>query len=197
MRSHSTDDDLMDEMWQQWAVVAKSVGGILTADECERIIHETAEIDFGRARVLRAGKDTVTKTRTNDRAIFPRNAEHQWLYDRIRAVAESVNEELWRFEITGIDEIDILRYRLGRQFKWHYDTHRSFRRKITCVVNLSDPSTYWKGGLEIRCTHLEKKFRRNQGAATFFPSYIQHCARPPWLGTRWSLVAWLTGPEWR
>ena len=184
-------------VWQQRAVGAKSVPGVLSRAECDALIARAGESGLSRAKVLRSGESLVSAGRTNERAALPRTPDVEWLYDRIMSATQEVNRELWRFEITGIDAIEVLRYRPGQKFDWHFDTHGTLRRKITCVINLSDPASYWRGGLVLRAAHLEKKRSREQGAATLFPSYIQHRARPPLWGTRWSLVAWLTGPQWR
>jgi PKHD-type hydroxylase len=186
-----------NENWGQRAVAGKSVAGLLSRIECEELIRQAGEIGLARAKVVQHGDVVVSKLRTHDNTVLPLEPQRQWLHDRILFAAREVNQDLWRFDIESIDAFEILRYRPGQQFKWHFDTHSRFRRKITCVVNLSDPASYWRGGLVLRGAHLEKKVAREQGSATLFPSYVEHRARSPWLGTRWSLVAWLNGPEFR
>ena len=38
---------------------------------------------------------------------------------------------------------------------------------------------------------------RKQGTAIAFPSYVLHGVKPVTTGTRYSLVAWITGPEFK
>src|SRR5512145_862373 len=111
------------------------------------------------------------------------------------AVGEKVNAEHWRFALTGIETMQVLRYRPMQRFKWHYDVAPGVGRKITCIVSLAPPESYWRGKLELMAGHQDYPLAPLQGSATLFPSYIVHRATAPWWGERWSLVAWLTGPD--
>jgi predicted 2-oxoglutarate/Fe(II)-dependent dioxygenase YbiX len=115
----------------------------------------------------------------------------------MKEITESINAEQWRFDIQGIQQLQILRYRPFQRFKWHYDTYTGSDRKLTAVVNLSAPHEYIGGGLQVKADIENVRFMREQGAGCWFPSYLEHRARAPIWGTRWVLVAWFTGPAWR
>ena len=71
------------------------------------------------------------------------------------------------------------------------------KRKLTVVVQLSDPADYAGGALELwpdSATHTAPALR---GTATIFPSFMLHRVTPVTEGTRWSLTLWAHGPSFR
>ena len=122
---------------------------------------------------------------------------YKWLYSIVNELTMAVNAEHYRFDITGVQQLQILKYNPLQQFWWHYDTFTGSDRKMTMVVNLSEPTEYLGGGLQVKADLVNGRFISEQGAGTWFPSYIEHRARAPIWGTRWVLVAWFTGPAWR
>ncbi len=153
-----------------------------------------------RAPVLaKDGTRVKSRTRTCSSCWIPRSQHHLWIYNYLAAVVEQVNREHYRFDVTDMQQLQILRYRPLQKFDWHFDTYTSEApvRKLTAVVNLSDPSEYLGGGLQVKADMEGANFIREQGAGCLFPSHIEHRARAPIWGTRWALVAWITGPAWR
>lgn len=92
-------------------------------------------------------------------------------------------------------------------FDWHMDTffaeHNRRRdycmhRKLTMILQLSDPNSYEGGALEIKANPPpDAEEIRRQGAMIVFPSFTQHRLTPVTRGVRHSLVAWMEGPYWR
>jgi PKHD-type hydroxylase len=186
----------MNEVWQQRALHAKAACGLLTPEECEIVKGDALALGMTRAKVHTREGSQANPIRTNEMARLPRTPEREWLYERLMTKGREINANYWRFALTGIDEIQVLRYKPMQQFKWHFDVAPGMDRKVTCVVALSSPRSYWRGGLEIR-GRLEGKSESPQlGAATWFPTYLHHRGRAPWWGERWALVTWLTGPAW-
>jgi PKHD-type hydroxylase len=181
-----------DEAWTQDTLIARTLPGVLTPDECETVKQAALSIGLRRSTVTKGKGTKVSSKRSSDQVVLPRSSETEWLYERIGTVAAKVNAEHWRFALTGMASLQALRYRPMQRFRWHYDA--SFDRKLTCVVNLAAPETYWRGKLEVNGGHQDRALSRLQGSATFFPTYLLHRARAPWWGERWSLVAWFTGP---
>jgi PKHD-type hydroxylase len=75
-----------------------------------------------------------------------------------------------------------------------------FHRKLTCVIQLTDPTTYEGGDFEmydLSQNAPDKEEIRQQGTAIFLPSFISHAALPVTEGTRHSLAVWMEGPKWR
>jgi len=186
----------MDVVWEQYALLAKSTCNVLSSAECDAVKKDALSVGLSRAMVIKGKRIRPSRNRNSDQAVLLRTPEREWLYQRILSLTEAVNSECWRFAVTDIENMHVLRYRPTQRFKWHYDTYPGARRKLTCVINLSAHTSYWRGGLQLKGPHQHKERARMQGAATLFPSFIMHKAAAPWWGERWVLVAWLTGPAW-
>jgi PKHD-type hydroxylase len=73
-----------------------------------------------------------------------------------------------------------------------------YHRKLTAVVQLTDPLTYEGGNLQLFSSfEPDKSDMRAQGTTVFFPSFLDHQAHPVTKGTRYSLACWFDGPKWR
>ena len=70
-------------------------------------------------------------------------------------------------------------------------------RKLSLVVQLSDPEDYEGGDLEIYTGHEPLVVKKKKGMTAFFPSYQLHGVTPVTKGTRYSLVVWVHGPAFR
>jgi hypothetical protein len=171
---------------------------VLTPSQCDMIRNDAEVIGMKRATVLKKnGKTRNSFARTCSSCWVPMSQHYKWLYAIMGELTASINSEYWRFDITGAQQFQILRYNPLQQFWWHLDTFNGSDRKLTAVVNLSAPHEYLGGGLQVKADIDNARFIREQGAGCWFPSYIEHRARAPIWGTRWVLVAWYTGPNWR
>jgi predicted 2-oxoglutarate/Fe(II)-dependent dioxygenase YbiX len=186
----------MSDVWLQRPLHGTSVADFLTAEECETIRNDALAIGLTRATMRSPYGRVKLKMRTNFHVAYPRTPDRDWLYERIFAKGQEVNQEYWRFALTDVEEVQILRYRPGQRIGWHFDTTIGVHRKIACVVTLSSPETHWGGRLELVGKHDNREVADLLGAATWFPTYLRHRATRPWWGERWSFVAWLAGPEW-
>lgn len=180
--------------WKQQAAHARSVAGVLSPAECEAVRQMARGAGLTRSMVYKRG-DRQSSARTSEQAVLRRTPETEWLYERLRTAGEKVNAEHWRFAITGLENMQVLRYRPMQRFRWHLDSLPGSGRKITCVINLADPRSHWRGKLEVMGSHEDRRLGREQGGGTFFPSYLVHRATAPLWGERWSLVTWLNGPD--
>ena len=85
--------------------------------------------------------------------------------------------------------------------RWIFHPHIDFMyggkiRKLTISVQLSDENDY-EGG-DLVCNYGgEMILPRGQGAAIAYPSYALHGVKPVTKGTRYSLVIWITGPQFK
>lgn len=187
--------------FKQKILTAVTVPNVLTRSQCEMIIHDAKMIGMSRAPVLsKDGSRVVSRTRTCDSCWLPKGMQDMafsWVYSYVSAVVNEVNHEHYKFHISDMQNLQVLRYRPGQRFKWHFDTFDGSDRKLTMVINLSRPQEYVLGGLQIDGDWHNVEHGKEQGAATIFPSWMKHRAKAPVLGTRWSLVAWITGARWR
>jgi len=116
------------------------------------------------------------------------------LYREISDALREMNDQLYRFSIWGMDPIQIIKYDTGSFFAEHADLSRGDRahRKISLIVQLSDPADYEGGDLEFG-NQVDLEVPREKGYGCVFPSWCSHAVAPVTRGTRYSLAAWAKG----
>ena len=71
-------------------------------------------------------------------------------------------------------------------------------RKLSVVVQLSDPEDYEGGNLQIMSEDGKSYFvPRQRGTIVVFDSRAQHRVLKVTKGVRKSLVGWVVGPRWK
>lgn len=71
-------------------------------------------------------------------------------------------------------------------------------RKISIVVQLSDPNDYTGGDFQFNEVESpQPELLKQKGSVLVFPSYLQHSVSPVTSGVRRTLVSWFEGPKWR
>ena len=126
-----------------------------------------------------------------------------WVLDRMMRLVAAANRDSFGFELTEFAESpQVARYGAEREghFDWHSDIGAGVlaqKRKLTVVVQLSDPATYEGGTLELRPDAQVRQAPPDRGTAMIFPSFVLHRVTPVTRGTRWSLTLWSHGPAFR
>lgn len=113
----------------------------------------------------------------------------------INAITEE-NELRYGFDLSGTSErLQYTVYTEEEQghYDWHIDAMKPLKRKLSAVVQLSDPSEYEGGELQIQNggIHVVEK---KKGTCVVFPSWMSHRVTPVTKGVRRSLVVWIEGP---
>jgi PKHD-type hydroxylase len=114
-----------------------------------------------------------------------------------------INNDWFGFNITHLPPLQFTEY-TGEdksEYKSHMDTFwltpTERHRKITVILQLSDPDSYEGGDLILE--NVTKKpdaiKLRTQGTFIAFPSFFYHKLTPVTSGTRHSLVGWFEGPK--
>ena len=80
---------------------------------------------------------------------------------------------------------------------WHQDYGFAISRKLSITVQLTDPSEYEGGNLQILTADEPANITRKRGMIALFPSYVLHQVTPVTRGSRQSLVAWVSGPAFK
>ena len=92
-----------------------------------------------------------------------------------------------------INQIDLLKYSPGGQYKVHTDHFTTAIRHLSVIINLND--NYEGGDLVFtdQKKQIVKKFKLGKGSIIFFPSNFMypHSIEPITKGTRYSIVSWL------
>jgi len=172
--------------------------------ECESILERSKSLLFQEATL---GEDSLTAN--NDY----RKSKVTWIYPELFSdvyetlwkLERSANKDWFGFHIDNLEYIQLAQYDgdIQGEYKKHQDVfwvNRTERhRKLSAVIQLSDPSQYEGGNLRFfECSaYPDEQEIRHQGTVIFFPSFIYHQADPVLSGTRHSLAAWFEGPKWR
>jgi PKHD-type hydroxylase len=86
----------------------------------------------------------------------------------------------------------------GGHYDWHADLGPGIsNRKLSVVLQLSDPKDYVGGDLQMNTGGAITTVPKEYGLLCFFPSFVLHRVTPLTSGTRTSLVTWLCGANLR
>ena len=176
-------------------------------EECQKILDQGLKLPVQDAKIGVDGKMVVSETRRSKiRFIQKDDHNFEWLFDALWKMAIQANDEWFGFNITKITYLQLAEYDETYQgeYKRHHDifwmnNDPDYHRKLTCVVQLTDPSVYEGGNLEFyELTEYPKDDEiKMLGTSIFFPSFLPHSASAVTKGTRYSLAAWFDGPKWR
>ena len=148
-----------------------------------------------------------------------------WIGGFLWHYIERANRENFLYDIRNIDgeSIQFTRYEEGQFYGWHNDaglqTHYKpvsvgnhaeglaqdflnekieLIRKLSVVVQLSDPEDYEGGNFQIISDDGKSYFvPRQRGTVIVFDSRAQHRVLKVTKGVRKSLVSWVVGPRWK
>lgn len=181
--------------------------GLFSGPECRELI---AVGENGLLQPGQIGNGLANQTVTDDgyrkvltRAILPDEAP--WAYERLARAVAANNAEYFRFDIQGFCEFlvflryDYLEGEVPGHYNWHQDIGGglSSLRKLSTVTQLSEPETYEGCRLRLFTNMDFDPGQVGQGDTVMFPSWTPHCVTPISRGTRYSLVSWVTGPQYR
>jgi len=153
-------------------------------------------------RAVIGGGDDAKESdyRISDISWFSENQSSSWLYNKIGEYAISANRDMWNFDIWGyFDELQYTTYYGdGGHYDWHADLGPKIsNRKLSCVLQLSDPDEYEGGDLQINIGSSILTVPKGLGTLCFFPSFLLHRVTPLTGGVRISLVTWFSGANLR
>jgi PKHD-type hydroxylase len=172
--------------------------GFLRDEEIDRLIAEhAAQVQEAK---LAVGHTDPAVRRSQAIMLYPEPG-YEWLYQRLWLAALECNRMFFNVDIAGIEpNVQLTRYDASDQ--GHYTWHTDFaglmpNRKISISVQLSGPSDYDGGDLQLLFSDSPFSLPKDRGALLAFPSFMLHRVKPVTRGTRWSLVAWIVGERWR
>jgi PKHD-type hydroxylase len=116
------------------------------------------------------------------------------------ALAYMANDQCWRYKLGGPTQLELLRYAEGGdRYDAHVDTARlsdDWVRKLTVILMLNDD---YEGGRFYfqQDLHHRQYINTEAGKVLVFPSHIMHGVEPLELGVRHSVVAWISGPDFK
>ena len=115
-------------------------------------------------------------------------------------VIRDVCSHWYGYNLTGfMDGIQYSEYyEDGGHYDWHLDSMGDgidLQRKLSMTVQLSDPSEYEGGNLELFLGTSPTVVDKEKSLGIIFPSFRLHRVTPVTSGIRKSLVLWASGPS--
>ena len=127
-------------------------------------------------------------------------ADTKWVFEKLADVAAQLNAEHYRLDLTGFGEaLQLTNYDQSENgmYGWHQDYGGKISRKLSMSMQLTDPSGYEGGNLQVLTSGEPINVRKQRGLIAVFPSYALHQVTPVTQGSRQSLVAWVSGPAFK
>jgi PKHD-type hydroxylase len=126
--------------------------------------------------------------------------DNNWLFKRLGSLISKTNAENFRFDLSGFSEpVQLANYdqSVHGTYGWHADFGSQVSRKLSLSLQLTDPSEYEGGHLEVFTGVKPERMKKKRGYVVIFPSFTLHQVTPVTEGSRQSLVIWASGPSFR
>ena len=173
-------------------------------DACDHIVEHGLSQTLDAAEVINDSTPLDLSIRRSSIAWI----SEPWIKEMLFALGHGVNREAFGFDLySGLNTFDVqftqYAHSTEDKYDWHIDTsfaqQKPSDRKLSLIVQLSDPSDYSGGELHIKIDGGSDGRLADlpRGTLIAFPSFFLHCITPVTSGTRHSLVSWLEGPLWR
>lgn len=176
-------------------------------EDCESLIDMSMKLPVTNAGMGFYSESTNDNyRRTKLRWIDPaNNPEFQPVYQEFWKFLIQVNQHWFNFNVTHLPPLQFTEY--TEEDKSEYKSHQDVfwlnptprHRKITLILQLSDPNDYDGGDLILENVGEKPPAEniRAQGTFIAFPSFVYHSLTPVTRGKRHSLVAWFEGPKFQ
>lgn len=175
---------------------------VFDSDQVEGIIQLGDSLPIGDAYI---GGDfskpgvVDTNVRVTSLSWVPATEDTAWLYRMLTDVTLEANNKWFNFDLTQIESLQYSVYKEGGFYNKHIDHFYQgigqYPRKLSFVVQLTDPSEYEGGKTLIHNSSEPWPIPQTKGTITFFPSYSLHEVTPVTKGIRKALVGWVHGPK--
>jgi PKHD-type hydroxylase len=109
----------------------------------------------------------------------------------------------WNFQFDRYESFQFTEYKKTQHYGWHPDSSfakpNELTRKLSGIILLSDPNDYVGGEIEFRTYKgdIIKIGKKPKGTVIIFPSFVYHRVKPVKSGTRYSLVIWARGENFK
>jgi PKHD-type hydroxylase len=165
--------------------------------------------DFDEQKVTKKLKGKLDKKHRNcDVKIISLNEKTNWIYEKIIDKINFINYKNYNMILKFIEPLNFLKYSYNEfeddsgYYHIHVDDDGLYSshnyliiRKLTFVVQLSEPQDYEGGKLFLYYNQEKHESPNEFGSIIIFPSRIAHEVTPITKGNRYSLVGWIVGPN--
>jgi PKHD-type hydroxylase len=168
-----------------------------TPEECKKIIDIGVKKGITEAKISR-GLDSKVRE-SNISWLYPSD-NLEWAFKKVTDIIMSLNKDFFKFDLFGfIEGFQFTHYQSpSGKYKKHIDRGKNMLiRKLSLTIQLSDPNSYKGGDFVLYEADQPILIPKEQGKLIAFPSYTLHEVKPVTKGERYSLVAWITGPQFK
>jgi PKHD-type hydroxylase len=166
-----------------------------TPEECKKIIK------IGKDKGLIKGKTKgKTDARLSQITWLNPNDNLDWVYRRITDIVLNLNDRFFQFDLHGLNEgLQFTNYKApSDKYEKHIDRALNMViRKLSLSIQLTNSKEYEGGELILYEDEKGTEMKKEQGTLVLFPSYMLHEVKPVTKGERNSLVAWVTGKQFK
>lgn len=160
---------------------------------CREII-EIAKTSESKKGLVYSDALSVDNSIRSSEIFYVDEQQYPGLYDIVRQIFKAGNE--WRFSISSVPAIQIMRYGIGDKYEKHTDwSPNNLFRKLSLSIQLSDPTEYEGGEVLFHAGPTPAELPYNIGHGCVWPSFVLHEVKPVTSGERWALVAWAHGEK--
>lgn len=181
----------MRQNWQLWQ-------GVLSPQRCEELQNLCSEICELQDGTVFSSTDYAPNKNIRDTKIGW--IDHPEIKELMTHYMHEANKNAFNVDASYIPSVQYGEYSEGSFYTWHHDINWEgaslYDRKISLVIQLSDPNDYEGGNFEFKSIETPVNFK-TQGSILAFLSYNEHRVTEVTKGTRKSLVTWAEGPRWR
>ena len=173
-------------------------------DACDELVKSALELPAEEGKVAATGLNS-SKRRCTVRWLHS-SPQWQMLFNEVTLMFHQSNHHNFGFDVNFVPEIQFTEYDESNNgtFDWHEDVNwmdpRPTHRKLSMSIQLSSGDDYKGGDLtfgEDIINAPPADLLRQKGSVVVFPSFVKHCVTPVTKGKRYSLVAWMEGPQFR
>lgn len=175
---------------------------------------QSSNLSNEQINLIRNIGDSLTKTNVKiygdhdkkdvdaDGSHFKLTEQTQSIYEHLAERCKHINDYAYQYDLEGFTEnFYYLKYdHYGSHFNYHFDAgpQTPKNRKLSFIVQLSDPSEHQGGNLEFLVgSERTVTVKKEKGLLVAFPSHFLHRVTPLISGTRRSLVLFAGGPKFR
>ena len=181
----------MRQNWQLWK-------GVLSDDECDNIIEICQNECIMQDGTVFSSNDYQPDKSIRDSKIGWTN--NTYIKSLIEYYSKEANRNAFNVDANYVPPVQYGEYYKENFYSWHHDinweSQAAYDRKISVVIQLSNPDEYEGGDFQFKHIQTPQNFR-TRGSVRAFLSYNTHQVTTVTQGTRRSLVAWVEGPRWR
>jgi PKHD-type hydroxylase len=168
-----------------------------SVEECEKIVNLSKNKKLVEGSTKGNNQNKIRNS--NISWLYP-NKDTDWIYRRITDICLDLNEKYFKFDLFGLNEgLQFTNYKAP---SGEYDKHTDRTlgipvRKLSISIQLTNPNNYEGGELKLFDDKAGTVVDKSQGTLIIFPSFILHQVTPVVKGERNSLVAWVTGKNFK